>query len=87
MMKTIERGRRRGRAELVDVLRTAAILARQSTCWTDSTGRTGRKRKQTRKRRGAATGKDERATSTAQFPLFPLFGKIRERQSRPTGTL
>lgn len=38
-------------------------------------------------RKGAATGKDERAASTAQFPLFPLFGKIRERQSRPTATL
>ena len=87
VMKTIERGRRWARAEMVDVLRTAAIPARQSTCWRDSTGRTGRKRKQTRKRKGAATGKDERAARTAQFPLFPLFGKIRERQNRPSATL
>ena len=39
------------------------------------------------KRKGVATVRNERAASTAQFPLFPLFGKTRERQSRPTATL
>ena len=86
VMKTIERGRAGDGPKWSTCCarrRSTAIFARQPACWRDSTGKTGRKRKQTRKRKGAVTLRNERATRTAQFPLFPLFGKTRETPNRP----